>query len=201
MILSDIGRAALKSREGERLTAYKDSVGVWTISVGVTTASGLITVTPGLKITAAQSDALFSKAVEKYAATVRNSIKKPCTQEQFDAMVSFCYNIGQGGFSNSSAVRLFNAGDVAKAADALLMWKKPAEILPRRRAERLQFLTPYAKALPRARDTDAKPVQTPLVSSVPAPPATPAVTVVSKAPVKPAPAGGIWAWLRSFSKS
>ncbi len=46
MQLSPIGREALEKREGCRLVAYRDSVGVWTIGCGVTTASGLIVVTP-----------------------------------------------------------------------------------------------------------------------------------------------------------
>lgn len=58
-----------------RLTAYKDSVDVWTIGVGITTSSGLIVVKPGLTITQAQSDALFSQAVEKYVDPVRKALR------------------------------------------------------------------------------------------------------------------------------
>ena len=66
MDLSPIGGEALEMREGCRLEAYKDSVGVWTTGCGVTTASGLIKVTPGLRITEAQADALNARAFAKY---------------------------------------------------------------------------------------------------------------------------------------
>ncbi|WP_407523235.1 lysozyme [Methylobacterium oryzisoli] len=161
MDLSPIGRAALRAREGERLSAYQDSAGIWTIGVGLTSASGLIAVTPGLTITAAQSDALFARAVECYAAAVRRALTRPCTQEQFDALVSICFNIGPAAFARSTFLRRFNAGDVAGCAEAILAWNRPAELLPRRRAEREQFLTPYAVALPKARSTDAKPIRVP----------------------------------------
>lgn len=170
MDLSPIGRAALEAREGNRLTAYKDSVGVLTIGVGITTASGLITVTPGLKITAAQSDELFAKAVAKYVKPVVDALGpkiSTVTQNEFDAFVSVCYNIGPAGFAHSTFLRKYMAGDKKGCAEAMLSWKKPAVIVPRRRAERDQFLTPYATSLPKARDSDAKPVVLPKGVTVP----------------------------------
>lgn len=121
-----IGRAALLAREGERLTAYKDSVGVWTISVGITSASGLIKVTPGLTITKAQSDALFAKGVAQYAGPVSAAVKVPLTDHQCDALVSLYFNIGAPSFAKSTVVRRLNAGDYAGVAEAILMWNKPA---------------------------------------------------------------------------
>ena len=198
MELSPIGRAALRSREGDKLVAYLDSVGVWTIGVGITTASGLITVTKGLRITQEQSDKLLALASEKYAQPVRAAIKRPMTQEQFDAFVSICYNIGPAAFKGSTFVRRFNDGDIEGCAQAIMMWTKPAEITSRRRAERDQFLSSYAKTLPKARDTDAKPVAAPAVTQVAKPaPATPA-PAPSPAATTPAPAGGLLAALLSL---
>ncbi|WP_419952332.1 lysozyme [Methylobacterium sp.] len=148
MEMSPIGRAALLAREGERLTAYKDSVGVWTISVGITSASGLIKVTPGLTITKAQSDALFAKGVAQYAGPVSAAVKVPLADHQFDALVSLCFNIGAPSFAKSTVVRRLNAGDYAGAAEAILMWNKPAVIIPRRQAEYDQFRTPYSVKRP-----------------------------------------------------
>jgi lysozyme len=192
MELSAIGRAALESREGNVLTAYKDSVGVWTISVGVTTASGLIKVTPGLKITAAQSDELFAKAVLKYVKPVVDALGpkiNTITQNEFDAFVSICYNIGPVNFAHSTFLRKFMAGDKAGCAEAILQWNKPASILTRRRAERLQFLTPYSVSLPKGRDSDAKPIALPKGGVIPVPPAA------APAPA-PAPSPGIWALIK-----
>ncbi|UYW34492.1 lysozyme [Methylorubrum extorquens] len=170
MDLSPIGRAALKSREGEVLTAYKDSVGVWTIGVGITTASGLITVKQGVTITAATSDALFTEAVKAYAKPV-SALGVKLEQHQFDALVSLCFNIGPGAFAGSTVAKRVKASDIAGAAEAILMWNKPAAIISRRQGEYDQFRTPYAKALPKARRSDKAPVKVPsFMAPEPAPP-------------------------------
>ena len=197
MDLSPIGRAALVAREGERLTAYKDSVGVWTIGVGITTASGLIKVTPGLRITKAQSEALFAQAVEKYVDPVRKALRSDRTwpQEFFDACVSLAFNIGPVGFTQSSLVRRANAGDLPGAIEAFLMWNKPAVIIPGRQGERDQAATPYSQALPRARRGDPNPVwasagSVPVAKPVPDPLA-PMKTAPTQPAPQPAPSGGL----------
>ena len=154
MDVSPIGRAALEGREGTRLTAYKDSVGVWTIGTGITTASGLIKVVPGLTITALQSDALFAAALEKYAAPVRAALAKPVPQPFFDACVSLAYNIGPVGL-------------------AFLMWNKPAAIISRRQGEHDQAaLASYAGAKVYARRGDRAPVKA-MAGTLPAPATVP----------------------------
>lgn len=203
MKTSDIGLAALKSREGERLTAYQDSVGVWTISVGVTTASGLINVTPGLTISATESASIFRLAAGKYENYVSSALTRVPTQEQFDAFVSICYNIGPNGFKNSTFVKKFNAGDIQGCARAILLWNKPSAIITRRQAEHDQFLTPYSTAIPKARSTDLNPVRVSASVSAPTPSSspkpTPAPTVTPTSPTKSS--GGLWAILKAlFSK-
>lgn len=192
MEFSAIGRAALVGREGCELVAYRDSVNVWTIACGVTSASGLIVVKAGLVITQAQADDLNRRAFEQYADQVRKLLKRAVTQEQFDALVSLNYNIGPAALGRSTVLRLVNAGDMAGAADAILMWNKPASILSRRQAEYDQFRTPYAKALPKARRSDKAPVRVLTnglpVATVPAPAAPKAAPVpVTQA----APAAGL----------
>ena len=182
MDLSPIGAAVLIAREGRRLKAYRDSVGVLTIGIGITTASGLITVTPGLTISEAQCDALFARAIKRYVDPVRKALAKPVPQEFLDACVSLAYNIGPVGFAHSSVVRLANAGNLAAAADAFLMWKKPASIVSRREGERDQAVTPYAKALPHARRGDYAPVNATSAAAAP----RPVALLVTPSPVKPA---------------
>ncbi|ACS41687.1 lysozyme [Methylorubrum extorquens] len=198
MDLSPIGRAVLKSREGEVLTAYKDSVGILTIGVGITTASGLIKVTPGLTITAATSDALFTEAVKAYAKPV-SDLGVKLEQHQFDALVSLCFNIGQPAFTRSTVAKRLREGNVAGAAEAILMWNKPAAIISRRQGEYDQFRTPYAIALPKARRGDRSPVKAPnFMAPVPAP--APAVLPKPVPPVAEAPAqtGALGGWLSSL---
>jgi lysozyme len=144
MQMSDKGRALLTKREGVRLKAYKDSVGIWTIGIGHTSAAGPPHVTPGLTITAAECDEIFRRDLVQYENAVNNAVKRPLAQHQFDACVSLCYNIGTGGFARSSVVRKINAGDMDGAAEAFMMWVKPPEITGRRRTEVAQFRTPYS---------------------------------------------------------
>ena len=89
----------IKQFEGCRLTAYQDSVGVWTIGYGTTNADKSITgltIKKGTKITQAQAEHFLLKSLNsKYAAKVNKFFKKyKWSQNQFDALISFAYNIG-----------------------------------------------------------------------------------------------------------
>jgi GH24 family phage-related lysozyme (muramidase) len=146
MKMSANGRALLIQREGFKTRAYKDSVGVWTIGVGHTSAAGPPAVKPGMTISKAEVDAILSRDLVKYENAVNAAVRVVVTQGQFDALVSLCFNIGPGGFAKSTVVRRLNAGNHRGAADAFLMWNKPPEIMGRRRGERQQFLKATAGA-------------------------------------------------------
>lgn len=146
MKMSADGRAKLIQREGFRLTAYRDSVGVWTIGVGHTAAAGKPIPAPGMQITKQEVDAILSRDLVQYEDAVTGSVRVALTQGQFDALVSLCFNIGTGGFRKSTIVRRLNEGNYRAAADAFLLWNKPPEIMGRRRAERAQFLAATGKA-------------------------------------------------------
>ena len=147
MRMSAAGRAALIEREGCRLTAYRDSVGVWTIGVGHTGRASPPPVVPGMPVTPAESAAVLRAARAPFEAVVNRSVVVPVGQNAFDAMVSLAFNIGAEGFAGSTVVRKLNAGDRAGAADAFLMWNRPPELRGRRMAERLQFLAAAAPVL------------------------------------------------------
>jgi lysozyme len=189
---SPAGIALLKKWEGCELKAYQDGGGVWTIGYGLTTAAGIVQVYRGMVITQAQADDYLARALVKYERTVAEVIKRPMTQNQFDAMVSLCYNIGQGAFAGSTLVRRFNAGDIAGAADAFLMWTKDdgkfvKGLENRRKDERLVFL----KASPTA---SSQPVEPSTPSPAPSQPATPPA---APDPV-PGPSGGLLAFLATI---
>ncbi len=138
------GRALISEREGVRLKAYKDSVGIWTIGVGHTAAAGQPDPAKVKTITAAQCDEILSRDLAKFEEGVSSAIKRPMTQNQFDAFVSLAFNIGLGAFKGSSVVRYFNTGDNEKAAQAFMMWDKAGgHVLPglakRRLSEMQQF--------------------------------------------------------------
>ena len=98
MKISDNGLNLIKKFEGCRLTAYQDAVGVWTIGYGTTNADKAITGTTicqGLKISQATADDWLRQSVDKkYGPKVDKYSAYNWTQPEFDALVSFAYNIG-----------------------------------------------------------------------------------------------------------
>ena len=98
MKISDNGLNIIKKFEGCRLTAYQDTVGVWTIGYGTTNADKAITGTTicqGLQISQATADEWLRRSVDvKYGPKVDKYSKYGWNQNEFDALVSFAYNIG-----------------------------------------------------------------------------------------------------------
>jgi lysozyme len=139
MRMSDAGRKKLMDREGVRLMAYQDVVGVWTIGVGHTAAAGPPAPKAGMRISQADCDDIFSRDLIKYENAVKAAVRVPLNQGEFDALVSLCFNIGTGAFATSTVVRRLNAGDKVGAASAIMMWKIPAAIINRRKQEYRQF--------------------------------------------------------------
>ncbi len=117
--------------------------------------AGLVTLTP------AQETALQSIAARPFEQVVANNVKVPLTQNQFDALVSFAYNIGEGAFLDSTALRKINAGDLAGGAEAMKLFNKSGGqvvqgLVNRRNDEVRLFNTPGAPLT-----TGAPPATTP----------------------------------------
>jgi lysozyme len=93
MKLGSKGLALIKEREGVRLTAYKCPAGVWTIGYGHTRG-----VKEGLKITMKEAEDYLKEDVVS-CENALNALKLPFNQNQFDALVSFLYNVGTGKLS------------------------------------------------------------------------------------------------------
>lgn len=134
------GLRILKTLEGLRLEAYLDAVGIWTIGYGTT--SGVV---PGMQISPAQAEEFLKKDLAIFEAAIANVVKVPLTDDQFSALVSFVYNIGETYFTGSTLLQLLNQKDYRGAADQLLRWNKgDGQELPgltrRRQAERALFL-------------------------------------------------------------
>lgn len=176
MKTSRAGIDLIKKWEGCRLKAYRDAVGVLTIGYGHTSAAGKPTVETGMTITQQEADDMLVRDLVKYEAAVGKAFTRSPTQAQFDAAVSLCFNIGEGAFSKSTVVRRFNAGDVAGAADAFLMWNKAGgKVLKgleaRRADERKMFLSASVKPVEPA----PAPIQ-PATPETPPPAAVPPAT-------------------------
>ena len=143
MKLSNNGIAFIKREEGERLLAYPDSVGVWTIGVGHTGTVGGKPVTKGMTITQNQSTKLLLSDLAWVESAINGNVKVLLTQNQYDALCSFVFNVGRTAFVNSTLLKKLNAKDYTGAADQLLQWKRAGSIadllLPRRKRERGLF--------------------------------------------------------------
>jgi len=139
---SGSGLSLTESFEGLELTAYQDQVGVWTIGYGHTGPD----VTPGLTITQAQAQALLAQDVGGAVVCVNDAVTVSLTQNQFDALVDFVFNLGCAAFTGSTLLRDVNAGDFAGAATQFDRWDRAggqvvAGLLRRRQAETAMFTT------------------------------------------------------------
>ena len=85
----------IKDFEGERLIAYQDSVGIWTIGIGHTGKVDGKNICQGMKITSQKSEELLKADIEYFENAV-NKINFLLNQNQFDALVSFSFNCGIG---------------------------------------------------------------------------------------------------------
>jgi lysozyme len=139
MRISDKGLNLIKQFEGLYLTAYKCPAGVWTIGWGCTKG-----VRPGQQITREQAEAMLRAELAEFEAGVNRLVNVPLTQSQFDALVSFAYNVGLGALSKSTLLSKLNKGDYEGAAAEFPRWNKGggkvlAGLIRRRAAEQALF--------------------------------------------------------------
>ncbi len=120
LTLSPKGIEVLKSLEGLRLKAYRDQAGIWTVGYGQTAGVGPKTY---LKSEQAAHDALV-RALPEYERAVRELVKVPLEQHEFDALVLFVYNLGRGALYRSSLLMFLNSGHKDKAAREFPRWVK-----------------------------------------------------------------------------
>lgn len=125
------------AREGKRNQAYLDTADppVWTIGYGHTGPE----VHEGLVWTDVQIEEAFAKDLQRFEDAVTDSVHVDLTQNQYDALVSFTYNVGIGAEAHSTLVRYINAGDMDGAAAQFDRWHIPPSITSRRNGEREQF--------------------------------------------------------------
>ena len=146
MQTSEKGIALIKQFEGCKLTAYQDSVGVWTIGYGWTKPVDGKPIRAGMTIKQETAERLLKTGLVSYESDVSRLVKVGLTQGQFDALVSFTYNLGARSLSTSTLLRKLNAEDYAGAADEFLRWNKAGGkvlngLTRRREAERALFLS------------------------------------------------------------
>lgn len=180
MKTSDRGRALIRAHEGLRLEAYPDPAHGWsipTIGYGHTSAAGPPKVERGMRITETGADEILRTDLRKFEDYVNSYVRVPLNQNQFDALVSFTFNVGPGNLKSSTLLRRLNGGEYSEAADQFLRWDKAGgKAMPgltkRRAAERALFLEPVTSSRPEPKPEPARPAPKP-IPSAPAPVAPP----------------------------
>jgi lysozyme len=129
----------IKECEGCKLTAYKDSVGIWTIGYG-----HIQGVKEGMKITQEQAEAYFNSDIMDYLLPVQKEVGQICNANQIAALTSFAFNVGNGitlsksnelkakgqkvkiGFLNSTLLKVIkvNPNNFAEIEKQFLSWVK-----------------------------------------------------------------------------
>jgi lysozyme len=134
MQMSQHGLQLLEQWEGFKLQVYKDSAGLPTIGVGhlITKseqASGTININ-GVPVkyagglTQQQVTDLLAQDVVPAQNAVNNGVKVALNQNQFDALVSFTFNVGVGAFTGSTLLKVLNQGQYDQVPTQLLRWTK-----------------------------------------------------------------------------
>ena len=141
MKTSQNGIELIKKFEGCRLETYICPAGVFTIGYGHTGAD----VKSGMKITQEEAETLLKNDLKAFEKGVQRIIKKELTQNQFDALVSFAYNLGLENLKKSTLAKLINQGKIKEASSQFERWVyangvKLNGLIRRRKAEKELFV-------------------------------------------------------------
>ena len=141
MKTSENGINLIKNFEGCKLTAYLCPAYVWTIGYGHTGSD----VASGMVITKEKAEELLKQDLIVHENNVNRLVKVPITQNQFDALVSFEYNVGYAAFASSTMLKMINKGDFKGASKQFDLWvyanhKVLLGLVRRRNAEKELFL-------------------------------------------------------------
>jgi lysozyme len=139
MEISQEGLSLIKKFEGCELEAYKCAAGVWTIGYGSTN-----NVNEGMEISQERADMLLLEDVEVFEEAVNKLVEVPLEQNQFDALVSWTFNLGSTNLKNSTLLKVLNDKDYEGVPAQIKRWNKAGGkvlqgLIRRREAEALLF--------------------------------------------------------------
>jgi lysozyme len=134
MEMSEHGRELLAQWEGFKQKVYKDAVGKATIGVGhlltgAEKSSGSITINGECidysgGITKEQVLGLLAQDLGRFEKAINDNVTVSIKQNQFDALVAFCFNVGVGAFTDSTLLKKLNDGSYDAVPDQLMKWTK-----------------------------------------------------------------------------
>ena len=119
MKTSGIGIELIKEFEGCRQVAYQDSVGVWTIGYGHTKD-----VYEGQLVIKKTCETMLAEDLEEFEDYVESYVKVELSQNQFDALVAWTFNLGPGNLSESTMLKKLNEGDYDAVPDEIRRWNR-----------------------------------------------------------------------------
>ncbi len=146
MKINDEGLGLIKLFEGLSLRAYQDVAGIWTIGYG-----HIKDAKPGQTITESEAEALLRGDLKDAEQGVERLVRAAIKDNEFSALVSLVFNIGESAFAHSTTLKSLNRGNREEAAAAIELWNKATingkkETVPglvrRRAAEKALFLKP-----------------------------------------------------------
>ncbi len=105
--------------EGLELNAYQCAAGVWTIGYGHTKD-----VQQGMTISEARANEMLAEELNEYESYINGLVTVELNQDQFDAMVSWVYNLGVGNLKASTLLKVLNAGDYDGVPAQMMRWNK-----------------------------------------------------------------------------
>jgi len=139
MNISQEGLSLIKKFEGCELEAYKCAAGVWTIGYGSTKG-----VKEGDTLTQEEADELLLHEMDEYKGYIKDNVTSDLDQNQFDALVSWVFNLGPSNLKASTMLKVINAGDMKEVPAQIKRWNKAngktlQGLIRRREAEALLF--------------------------------------------------------------
>ena len=139
MAISQEGIALIKRFEGCELKSYRCSAGVPTIGYGSTKG-----VSMDMEITQERAEALLIEDISDFEEEVNKCVKVPLTQNQFDALISWTFNLGPTNLKNSTLLKVLNNKDYEGVPAQIKRWNKAGGkvlqgLIRRREAEALLF--------------------------------------------------------------
>lgn len=146
MQISDLGIQLVKGFEGLYLESYLDTADVWTIGWGHTGEVDGQVLDAGMMITEEKAIELFKLDMQEFEEAVTELITVPLQQHQFDALVTFTYNVGKTALRTSTLRKLLNAGNYEAVPEQMNRWNKSggritAGLVRRRKSEGHLFAT------------------------------------------------------------
>ena len=139
MNISNEGISLIKKFEGCELESYQDAVGVWTIGYGHTK-----NVKEGMTISKEQADNMLLNELDEYCEYVEKAVDVTLKQNEFDALVSWTYNLGPTNLNDSTMLKVLNNKDFQEVPNQIKRWNKAGGkvlqgLVRRREAEALLF--------------------------------------------------------------